>query len=120
ARRFRCSPLLRRSATLRRLACGLAGTHAFFRRNLDPGTPGFRQPDRDRLFSRTRPVLALAHVLDFLAYELASLGAGGFAFALVLLRARNRLLVRHVAPPCQLVVQMLTPGIQPSARACVT
>src|SRR6185437_10659788 len=73
-----------------------------FLRNVHAGAARLRQPDRDRLFGRTRAMLALTYVVDFLAHELASLGAGGFAFALVLLRTRDRFLVRHVAPPCPL------------------
>src|SRR6185312_14450069 len=81
-----------------------------FLRHVHARAARLRQPDRDRLFGRTRAMLALAHVVDFLTHELASLGAGGFAFALVLLRACNRLLVRHVAPPCQLCSRCLRPA----------
>src|SRR6185437_94275 len=84
-----------------------------FLRTVHAGAARLRQPDRDRLFGRTRAMLALAYVVDFLAHELASLGAGGFAFALVLLRTRDRFLVRHVAPPCPLCSRCLRPAISP-------
>src|SRR5437763_12029834 len=61
---------------LRRLA-------ALRRRQIDARLPRLRQADRDRLLRRLRAVLALADVVHFLAYELATLRRGGFALLLV-------------------------------------
>src|SRR5690349_2570276 len=64
-------------------ACPLAG-FAFFRRlQIDAGPAGLGKADRDGLFCRASAVFAVANVLDFLANELARLGAGRFAFSLV-------------------------------------
>src|SRR5690348_3187567 len=71
-------------SVLRAAARALLGLSFFGRRQIDAGAPRFREPDGDRLLGRARAVLATADILDLFADELARLGAGGFAGALIL------------------------------------
>src|SRR6185369_1295843 len=85
-----------RAVTSRTLAGALGGTARFGRRQCDAGTAGLGQADCDGLFGRARAVLAFAHVLDFLAHELAGLGARSFALGLVFRRASFGIFLGHV------------------------
>src|SRR5689334_17899301 len=55
----------------------------FGRRQMDAGSPRFRQADGDRLLGRASAMLALANVLDFLAYEFARLRRRRLALAFI-------------------------------------
>src|SRR5438552_1511976 len=65
------------------LAGFLARFSLFRRRKIDTGAARLGQSNRDRLLCRSGAVLAFADVVHLLADELARLGGGGFAFALV-------------------------------------
>src|SRR5439155_26472787 len=71
------------------------------RRRLEPhaGAPRLGQADGDRLLGRARAVLALPHVLDLLADELAGLRRRSLALPLRLMRSLDRLLLRHHPSP---------------------
>src|SRR2546421_6659555 len=71
------------------------------RRRLEPhaGAPRLGQADGDRLLGRARAVLALPHVLDLLADELAGLRRRRLALPLRLMRSLDRLLLRHRPSP---------------------
>jgi len=69
------------------------------RREIDAGAARLGQADGDRLFRGPRTVLALAHVVDLLAHELAGLRGGGLALAFVATGPLERLLLWHAAPP---------------------
>src|SRR5207245_9941550 len=66
-----------------RAAPGFFRRAAFLRRlEFHAGPTRLVQADRDCLLARTRTVLALAHVMHFLAHVFAGLGAAGLAFML--------------------------------------
>src|SRR5262249_61190217 len=69
------------------------------RRQVAAGPPRFGQTDRDRLLRRSCAVLALAHVMDFLAHELTGLRARTLAFTAVASGTLERSLLWHAAPP---------------------
>jgi hypothetical protein len=79
-------------------SCGLRGLALARRRELHTRTPGFRQPNRDRLLRRSRAMLPFPDVLDLFVDELAGLRGWGFAFLLVLPGAFQRGLRRHISP----------------------
>jgi len=66
---------------------------------LDAGSTGLRESDRNRLLRRARAVLPFADVMYFLADELTSLRARRFPLSLVSPRALDCLLFRHEYPP---------------------
>jgi hypothetical protein len=61
--------------------------------------PRFGKPNGNRLFRRTRAMFALTNMMHFLPYKFSRLGAGGLAFASILLGAFNGFLFRHEQPP---------------------
>src|SRR5689334_24050219 len=65
---------------------------------LDAGAPRLREPDRDRLLGRSGAVLALAHVMNLLAHELARLRRRRLPRTLVGACAPERFLLRHLDP----------------------
>src|SRR5207237_7223903 len=65
------------------------------RREFDAGAPRLGETDRDRLFGRSRAMLALADVMHLLAHEFAGLSTRCFPFALVLVRAFDRFSFWH-------------------------
>src|SRR5439155_13642288 len=92
-RRWPGRPLARRAAFL---LGGLA-----LRRDLHAGAPRLRQTDGDRLLCRARAVLPLAHVMDFLAHELAGLGRRRLSLGRVASGPLDRFLLGHAAPPIE-------------------
>src|SRR5205085_94346 len=73
---------------------------AFLRgREVDAGAPRLRKPDGDRLLGRSRAVLAAADLADFLAHELARLGARRLAGASVLAGLLDGAFLRHEVLP---------------------
>src|SRR6476646_6387010 len=80
---------------LRALARFLACLAFFGRLEIDSSPPRLRQANRDRLLRRSRSVLPLANVVHFLAHKFASLRAGRFSLAFILLRPLNRRFFRH-------------------------
>src|SRR6267378_5409443 len=75
------------------------------RRQLDAGPARLGEADGDGLLGRARAVLALTHVVDLLAHELAGLRGGTLALAAVASGPFERSLLRHgpppAAPPCE-------------------
>src|SRR5262249_9122848 len=69
------------------------------RRQVDARAPRLRQAGGDRLPWRARSVLAAADLVDLLADELARLGRGRLALALVLAGLLDGSLVRHRQSP---------------------
>jgi hypothetical protein len=65
------------------------------RRQCDPGAPGLRQADRDRLLRGSGAVLSVPYVLDFLAHELPGLCGRSLSAAAILPGARDRAFVGH-------------------------
>src|SRR5207248_11622917 len=63
------------------------------------------RPDGDGLLGRARTVLALAHVMDLLAHELAGLRGGTLALAAVASGPFERSLLRHGPPPAALACE---------------
>ncbi|MFZ2061700.1 MAG: hypothetical protein WAU82_11865 [Candidatus Binatus sp.] len=54
------------------------------------------QSDRNRLLGRSRAMLSLTHMMDFLAYEFARLDGRSFAFGLVFARPSKSFFFRHL------------------------
>jgi hypothetical protein len=87
-----------RALGIRFPATGLGLFHAWPRGNFDTCLPRLRKSNRNSLFRRSHPVLALAHVLHFLAHVLA--GFAGLCFRST--RSRFGSLFRHdfyIPPP---------------------
>jgi hypothetical protein len=91
--------LTRLIGVFRTLSRSLASLAALRRRQVDAGAPRFGQPNRDRLFSRARAMLAVANFVDLIADKFARLGRGGFAFMLIPARLFNGSLQRHCLLP---------------------
>src|SRR5262249_38367069 len=68
-------------------------------RQIDASAPRLRQTDRDRLPRRAGAVHAATDLVDLLVHELARLGRGRLALALVLARLLDGSLVRHDRSP---------------------
>jgi hypothetical protein len=86
--------------------CGVLGAllRSCFRagwwtRELHAGAPRLRETDRDRLFRRSRPVLAFANVVHFLTNELAGLCRWRSASALRLASTCDGGFFGHTNPP---------------------
>jgi hypothetical protein len=62
---------------------------------VDTSASSLRQPDRDRLFGRSRSVLAFPDMVHLLAHEFTRLRGGGFARALVATRSFERFFFWH-------------------------
>lgn len=60
---------------------------------------GLRQSNGNRLFGRTRPVLAFPNMMHLLANKFSRLCRRRFSLACVLARSIDRLLLRHISFP---------------------
>src|SRR6267143_5827581 len=69
------------------------------RRQFDAGPARLGEADGDGLLGRARAVLALTHVVDLLAHELAGLRGGTLALAAGASDPFERSLLRHGPPP---------------------
>jgi hypothetical protein len=79
-----------------RLPSGLRRSRSAARRaETHAGPAGLREPDGDRLLRRSRPVLALADVMDLLADELSGLGRRRLSFPPSPSCSPQRLLLGH-------------------------
>jgi hypothetical protein len=67
-------------------------------RQFHSGVPSFGQPNCNRLFRGTRAVLALTHVMNFLAHEFSCLRRGRFSLRLVPACSFERLFFWHTTP----------------------
>src|SRR5262245_19208431 len=81
----------------RRVSTAFWDPDSFLAGKRDPGAARLGQADGDRLLRGRRAVLTFAHVLDFLAHELACGGAGTFSLAQLSARACCDAFLRHRA-----------------------
>ena len=86
-------------------------------RKVDARAAGLRQPDRDRLLWRFRPMLSAADLMDFLADEFARLRGRRLAGTLVPARLLDRSFVWHGLLP---VASTYGRSAHPLARLCAS